>query len=345
MNSPSLLLLKKDADKEVLWRSCLSSKKSIGAVLMDQSLVAGIGNIYRAEILYKAFHLIASSPHTGMHVQARLHPEQPCRSLTREKFETLWMHSVQCLQRGFESGSIITVDPEDAVRLGEPWTRRYVYNQTTCGNCGSRIQSWADPNKRTVYACTTCQVLATALGGATEVTEARQSALARAKGAQVFHSHCAPDQGAPLLPPRRLPPSPAESTDATCVPSSGGASLVPEKMTVAQLKEALAQRGTPLRGSKRKRDLLELLQLGAAQSPEVRPGTAQLTAASAVAAAKVQPPAPTRTPLPQPPVWQEKKLAAESRAVEHVAEQVAEPSPALTLSLHFLHRTTQVRHC
>jgi formamidopyrimidine-DNA glycosylase len=67
-----------------------------------------VGNIYRAEILYKA----------------RIHPEQPARSLSRQQFDLLWYHCVNLLQRGFASGSILTVDPEDAARLGKPWTRR-----------------------------------------------------------------------------------------------------------------------------------------------------------------------------------------------------------------------------
>jgi hypothetical protein len=34
--------------------------------------------------------------------------------VTREQFEKLWSHSVTLLQRGFTSGSILTVDPEEA---------------------------------------------------------------------------------------------------------------------------------------------------------------------------------------------------------------------------------------
>ena len=45
--------LRGDADGELLWQKMRVSKKPIGALLMDQSAVAGIGNIYRAEILFK----------------------------------------------------------------------------------------------------------------------------------------------------------------------------------------------------------------------------------------------------------------------------------------------------
>ena len=52
-----------------------------------------MGNIYRAEILYKA----------------GLHPEQPARTLGRAAFDAVWAHSVALLQRGFTTGSILTV--------------------------------------------------------------------------------------------------------------------------------------------------------------------------------------------------------------------------------------------
>jgi hypothetical protein len=38
--------------------------------------------------------------------------------------QVLWGHCADLLQRGFVSGSILTVDPEDARLLGKPWTRR-----------------------------------------------------------------------------------------------------------------------------------------------------------------------------------------------------------------------------
>lgn len=67
-----------------------------------------MGNIYRAEILYKSC----------------VHPEQPGHTISRDTFEVIWGHCVELLHRGFTSGSILTVDPEDAAALGKPWTRR-----------------------------------------------------------------------------------------------------------------------------------------------------------------------------------------------------------------------------
>ena len=131
-----------DADADRLWEKFTRSRKSVGLALMDQAMFAGVGNIYRAEILYKA----------------GVHPEQPCADLPRSSFDEVWRHSVELLQRGFVTGSILTVDPDEAKTLGEPWTRRYVYNQRSCGRCGSAVKTW-DMAARTVYCCEVCQPL------------------------------------------------------------------------------------------------------------------------------------------------------------------------------------------
>ena len=59
-------------------------------------------------------------------VQAGVHPEQPSNTVDRAAFERIWRHCVLLLQRGFKTGSILTVDPEEADKLGRPWTRRSV---------------------------------------------------------------------------------------------------------------------------------------------------------------------------------------------------------------------------
>jgi len=87
--------LREDADAERFWQAMQSSGTPIGSLLMDQSKIAGVGNIFRAEILFKS----------------RVHPEQPSNTLDRAAFSRLWRHSVDLLQRGFQTGSILTVDP------------------------------------------------------------------------------------------------------------------------------------------------------------------------------------------------------------------------------------------
>mmetsp|Transcript_21451 Transcript_21451/g.44699 ORF Transcript_21451/g.44699 Transcript_21451/m.44699 type:complete len:439 (+) Transcript_21451:105-1421(+) len=130
--------LRADADPERLWGKVSRSKKGIGALIMDQSFFTGPGNIYRAEILLKA----------------GVHPSIPGNRLSREAFDRVWLHTVELLQRGYATGSILTVDADDAV--GRPGLRRYIYNSSRCGKCGGKVKSW-DIAGRTCYACESCQ--------------------------------------------------------------------------------------------------------------------------------------------------------------------------------------------
>merc|ERR1719482_728419 len=130
--------LRADADPDRLWARVAASKKSIGALIMDQSYFTGPGNIYRAEILFKA----------------GVHPDRPGRSLSRDEFDLIWHHTVELLKRGYATGSILTVDKEDERKYGQ--IRRYIYNKAKCPKCGSRVVSW-DIAARTAYACETCQ--------------------------------------------------------------------------------------------------------------------------------------------------------------------------------------------
>ena len=111
----------------------------IGAALMDQSLVAGIGNIYRAEILYAC----------------AIHPGRPAGTLSREEWAGIWSTAARLMTAGVrDRGEIHTVDRRDLrVRDGR---RVHVYGQRLCARCGSPVRSW-DLAGRVAYACETCQ--------------------------------------------------------------------------------------------------------------------------------------------------------------------------------------------
>mmetsp|Transcript_18749 Transcript_18749/g.75330 ORF Transcript_18749/g.75330 Transcript_18749/m.75330 type:complete len:544 (-) Transcript_18749:1984-3615(-) len=164
--------LREDAVSERFWEKVRSSKKSIGLMLMDQTAIAGVGNIYRAEILFRA----------------GVHPEQPSNTLSREQFDRVWRESVLLLQRGVKTGSILTVDP--AENLPEPWKRRYIYNHSECPRCHGVIRSW-EISKRRAYACETCQPLDPQV-----ISSDRKVALRKSSKHESFNSHCAPEPGA-----------------------------------------------------------------------------------------------------------------------------------------------------
>jgi formamidopyrimidine-DNA glycosylase len=211
--------LRNDADPESLWTKVSASKKSIGALIMDQSYFTGPGNIYRAEILFKA----------------GVHPDVPGNELERTQFDEIWKHTCQLLQRGYETGSILTVDKEEAIRLGKPNLRRYIYNTRHCPRCGSNIQTW-DINARTCYACPTCQPRH-GTSSTTTVKSAVVTPDTSGKRNHVpFHSHCA-----------------RESAE-TRLSESG-----PSRLTVVELKTELAQRSIEYPTNSRKAVLVQLL--------------------------------------------------------------------------------------
>jgi formamidopyrimidine-DNA glycosylase len=89
--------LRQDADKEVVWLSMQKTKQSIGAFLMDQSMIAGIGNIYRSELLLV----------TG------IHPDHCASTVSRSSFESLWIQAKQLMEIGVQTGYIITILTDD----------------------------------------------------------------------------------------------------------------------------------------------------------------------------------------------------------------------------------------
>jgi endonuclease-8 len=135
--------LQKSANPEIVWKRISRSRAALGTLLLNQSVIAGLGNIYRAEILF----LLG------------IHPEQPGSSLDRETFDRLWQLCVDLLAIGMKYNRIITVDPAD---IGKPPSRLnrnerlLVYKKPRCTRCNAKIRKWT-LGARTMYACEKCQ--------------------------------------------------------------------------------------------------------------------------------------------------------------------------------------------
>ncbi len=118
----------------------------VAAALLDQRVVAGIGNVYRAELLFL----------TGVH------PATPAHRLDAATVDALWDLTVDELRRGVELGHIVTVRPREAgVRSRRRLPREealYVYKREgdPCRRCGTEIRS-ADIGARRTWWCPTCQ--------------------------------------------------------------------------------------------------------------------------------------------------------------------------------------------
>lgn len=123
----------------------LRSSAPFAALLMDQSVIGGIGNVYRAELAFRA----------------RIAPGTPGRALDRATVLRVWRDARVLLRDGERSGRIVTTraadrpHPTGAVRSGE---RYYVYHRTgrPCLVCTTPVLS-APLAGRTVYFCPHCQ--------------------------------------------------------------------------------------------------------------------------------------------------------------------------------------------
>jgi len=137
--------LRADADQDVVWRRLHASRRPISALLLDQSVLAGIGNVYRAELLFRG----------------GLPPGRPGRLITRSAFDRLWSDAVRQLRIGLRMGRIVTTDPIDRDhRSGRVRDEdaRYVYGRAglPCRRCGTPISARVEQG-RTLYWCPTCQ--------------------------------------------------------------------------------------------------------------------------------------------------------------------------------------------
>ncbi|MET2012503.1 DNA-formamidopyrimidine glycosylase family protein [Microbacterium chocolatum] len=119
---------------------------AIGLLLMDQAVVSGIGNVYRAELLFRA----------------RLNPHTPGRDVPIELLRELWRDWVGLLAIGVETGQMMTMDdlsPEDYRRaMAHRDDRHWVYHRAglPCRVCGTNIVM-EEAAGRKLYWCPSCQ--------------------------------------------------------------------------------------------------------------------------------------------------------------------------------------------
>lgn len=128
-----------------VWRNISRSGKPIGALLLDQSIVAGVGNIFRAEVLF----------------ETRLDPRIPGNELCRESFDCLWRSLVKMMKTSLKHGRIISVTAREAGGpLGniEGNQRFRIYGRTDCPRCGGLIESITLASRR-LYVCHGCQTV------------------------------------------------------------------------------------------------------------------------------------------------------------------------------------------
>ena len=151
------------ADGDRAWERIRLRRKTIAELLMDQSVLAGVGNVYRCEVLHRH----------------RTNPFTLGTQLKRATWELIWADLVALLPLGVAFSQILTVDDQveearlmvadgsaehitrgsTGERLGGHFERRFaVYKRTgqACPRCGKTVRD-KDVAGRRLYWCANCQ--------------------------------------------------------------------------------------------------------------------------------------------------------------------------------------------
>jgi endonuclease VIII len=136
--------LRPDADPDRAWQRIRRSRAPIAGLLMQQDVVAGIGNVYRAELLHRH----------------RVDPFRPGTSLRPSRWKAMWEDLVTLMRDGVRTGVIRTVRPDDLSETEQRDGARvsYVYRRAgdPCRVCGARVRV-RDLQGRNLYWCPRCQ--------------------------------------------------------------------------------------------------------------------------------------------------------------------------------------------
>ncbi len=131
------------AKKSDVWKRVRSSNRPIGTILLDQAMIAGVGNIFRAEVLF----------------EAGVDPNTRCSDLTSAQFGAIWKSLVRMMKTGLKFGRIIAVTAKEA---GQPLAKIHgpdrfrVYGKRVCPRCENQIEATKIAS-RTMYWCKACQ--------------------------------------------------------------------------------------------------------------------------------------------------------------------------------------------
>jgi endonuclease VIII len=121
------------------------SKKTIGELLMDQQVAAGVGNIFRAELLFRA----------------RLDPFTPGREVAVSTLRSIWKEAGVLMKAGMVDRRIVTTKPKDRPHKKAPVLKEethYVYRRQgrPCFVCGTKILTKVMAG-RNLFWCPSCQ--------------------------------------------------------------------------------------------------------------------------------------------------------------------------------------------
>lgn len=130
---------------EVCRRLQAQGETEIGEAIMNQTVMAGIGNILKSEILFAA----------------RVHPQRPAAGLSDDEFERLLATGQDMMRRAYDTGGFVQVFLPPALRQASGGLG-YVYGRSgqVCLRCGETIAMVRQgPMQRMTFFCPFCQPL------------------------------------------------------------------------------------------------------------------------------------------------------------------------------------------
>ena len=138
--------LRADGDIEVFVAGVRRRRRPIGELLMDQSVISGVGNIFRAETL----------------LRCGVSPFRAGSRLSADRVRSLWRDLVPLMEYGVATGFITTVEatdvPDPLPEGDEEAARWYVYHRTgrPCLRCGAPVRERTAAGRR-LFWCAACQ--------------------------------------------------------------------------------------------------------------------------------------------------------------------------------------------
>ncbi|NMN99653.1 Fpg/Nei family DNA glycosylase [Gordonia sp. TBRC 11910] len=137
--------LRDDADPAAAFRAIARSSRPVGALLMDQKVLAGVGNVYRAEVLFRA----------------GIDPMRMGKSLSRNEFDGIWHDLLDLMPIGVRRGKMHVVRAEHdrgAPSYAPDRPRTYVYRRAgePCRICSTPVLT-SVLEGRNLFWCPTCQ--------------------------------------------------------------------------------------------------------------------------------------------------------------------------------------------
>ena len=122
--------LRDDWDEEEFRRRLQTKRdREIGEVIMDQRVIAGVGNMLRVEILWRC----------------GIHPERKVRELDDDEVSCLLDWTIELMRRWLNRRG-----------RAKPWLKIYRKSKKPCPRCGTMVE-FSRQGGRVTYHCPECQ--------------------------------------------------------------------------------------------------------------------------------------------------------------------------------------------